>query len=177
MRIFIAINFISAIKDEISQLIDLLENQNYHGYRTAHDNLHMTLHYLGETKINIIQEIINQLKELDLPSFLIRTDHFKFFDKGKSNKIMYLGIEENKDLYHLHDHIIGSLNKLGYMIDKRGYTPHITLLKHVHIENQHTIRIDVKSLTIMVDSVSVMESKKMNGKLIYSPIANIKLKK
>ena len=131
MRIFIAILFSPAIKNEISNLIETIKEKNYHGQVTAHDNLHITLHYLGETKKEKILEVIYILNAICFNSFCIKTNSLDTFRKGKKKKILYLGLQKNDLLTQLHDEVIKALNNIGYSIDKLNFTPHITLIRKV----------------------------------------------
>ncbi|MDA3931401.1 MAG: RNA 2',3'-cyclic phosphodiesterase [Tenericutes bacterium] len=177
MRIFIAILFSPAINHEIYDIIETIKEKNYHGQSTVHDNLHLTLHYIGETKQEKLSEIIKQLKEIIINSFSIQTKNIDYFGKEKKKKILYLGIENNHELKKLHNEVVKQLNNIGYMIDEETYIPHITLMRRVKVEDDAFDNFEFKSLKIAVEGISVMESKRIDNQLVYEEIEHIDLKK
>ncbi|MFP4477920.1 MAG: RNA 2',3'-cyclic phosphodiesterase [Candidatus Izemoplasmatales bacterium] len=177
MRIFIAILFSPAVKSKVSDIMEKLKEKNYHGQFTAHDNLHITLHYLGETKKEKLIEVIQQLQKIYLEPFTIQTNHLDTFGNGQRKKVLYLGLKKNKKLMDLHKIVIKQLNSIGYDIDHHSYTPHITLMKKLVIDDKAIEKIKFKAFEIEVNSISVMESKRCDGNLVYQEIKNIPLKK
>ena len=163
------------VKRKISNFIETLKEKNYHGHVTAHDNLHITLHYLGETNKNKLVKVIKELNNISVDSFIIKTNSIKAFKKNQNKKILYLSINNSQDLSLLHKEVINRLNTVGYNINVQNYTPHITLMKKVVTRNDIIEKFEFKPFEIKVNSISVMESKRIDGELVYEELKRIVL--
>jgi len=132
-RLFIAINLPEQIKEELSNLLlNLYEiNQNKSIKWVSKENLHLTLHFLGDTAEENIP-ILNQSLKPIIKKFT--TLNFKFsntinaFPSLNYPKIIFVEIEEkNNHIYQLHEKTSEALKKLNYPIDKKAFRLHLTL--------------------------------------------------
>jgi len=61
----------------------------------------------------------------------------------------------------------------GFKLDKREYKPHITIGRRVKLKDNldiDGINEDISKISFKVDSISLMESTNIAGKLIYKEI-------
>jgi len=93
-------------------------------------NYHVTLRFIGEVDEGQAADIDDALLQIRAPRFevtLATVGHFGL-------RMLWVGIERNPALQHLHEKIESALNRLGHVPEERRYTPHVTLarLKGTH---------------------------------------------
>jgi 2'-5' RNA ligase len=176
MRIFIALLFPDRIKDEIFNEVEKL-NDRFQGNYTSYDNLHLTLHYIGEVNNTKLSEITQAIKSIDFPSFSFETSRFGAFKNQDIKRLIHLKVKESHSLKLLHLRVINALKLIGVKIESENFTPHITLGRKVEIPLEAVNKMPQKSLSIEVSRISIMESKRVDGILVYEEIDYKALKK
>lgn len=175
MRVFIAVEFNDKTKDSIASIRNRISEYSIAGNYTIKDNLHLTVKFIGqieESNIQLIQDVMKDTVEsIDPFTFII--DHMgRFVRKGKS--LIWLGLADGiEELSMLHGAIDRNLSAHGYPRDKRDFTPHITLGRNVDLTlpfDRLKELVTIEPIPIYVDSLTLMESRRINGKLIYTPI-------
>lgn len=174
MRLFIAIKFKEETIDKLQKIKNLLEDQNIDGRFIRSDLFHITLHYIGPSTIEEFQALKKMIHSIDYKPFKINTGHLDYFGKKSSKKILYLSIENSPYLSDLHRQIIDKLKKIGYEMDDYTYVPHITMARKAKF-NLEDIHLRKTSFSIDVDEVHLMESKRVDGQLVYESKDHIKI--
>jgi 2'-5' RNA ligase len=182
MRLFIAVNFDSAVKKQLLELQALLRSQSTHGNFTRSENLHLTLAFLGETGVNpqekvssilnIIDKAINDVQTwaIALP-FTVSFTHTGCFTHSHK-ELWWVGADENcpglRSLKGIHGELIKRLLDAGFYVDNRSFNPHITLGREI----KHTQPISLKcsEIKVNVDRISLMNSEHIGGKLTYTEL-------
>lgn len=170
MRLFIAINFEERVKKQISNLIDELRNFSTQGKFVNEEHMHLTLEFLGEIekdKVDIIKTVLNSI---NISAFTIELSNIGYFKRREGN-IYWLGIKENKSLLELQSNIHKSLIEHGFTLEDRPYKPHITLGRKVIMNedfNPNSLTSFVNDINIKVNSVELIKSENMKGKLMYT---------
>lgn len=88
-------------------------------------NYHLTLRFIGEVDEGQAADIDDALARIRAPRFevaLASVGHFGL-------RMLWVGIERNAALEHLHNKIDTALDRLGFASEERRYTPHITLAR------------------------------------------------
>ena len=93
-------------------------------------NYHLTVRFIGEVDEGQAADIDMALLQIRAPRFpltLATVGHFGL-------RMLWIGVERNPALQHLHEKIESALNRLGFAPEERRYTPHVTLarLKGAH---------------------------------------------
>lgn len=129
LRVFVGLDLphelkeiLAKVKVEIEPLID--------GRWVTPENLHLTLKFIGQVEPEVMQIINNQLDEVKtaFKPFLVKTTSFGFFPHLKKPRIFWLGLS-NQRLAELAEAVEDSLLKIGIPKEKRGFQPHITLVR------------------------------------------------
>ncbi len=176
MRIFIALLFPDEIKDEIFDYLEETEEISESGDFTYYDNLHLTIIYIGETELEMVEKIKRKLKEIKFRSFEYKTNRLNMFKRDKSRKIVYLGIDRSYDLESLYNLVCIKLKELNLEFPTAKYTPHITLGRQVRfIDDEDINAIRTKPQVIKATRISVMESTRIKGRLTYKEIFSVPL--
>ncbi|MCX8028782.1 MAG: RNA 2',3'-cyclic phosphodiesterase [Brevinematales bacterium] len=124
-RLFIAID----IPDNIKKLFsEITQNLNTLKAKTVPiENIHLTIKFIGET--NKTNEIIECLKLVKQPNFIIFISSVGIFGNLYNPRVFWVGVERSDELKSLHQNIENKLLGLGISRDDREFSPHITLAR------------------------------------------------
>lgn len=125
-RFFLAVEIPEALKTKISQFQKTLE-QKIPAKWTARENFHLTLIFLGET--NKPKEIEESLRRIKMAHFAVEAGGLGFFPNPRYPRIFWLGIKKSPKLLELYDALKNQLQKIGFVIGKKDFSPHITLAR------------------------------------------------
>lgn len=172
MRLFIAINLTSEIKDYLMAAIQELKKEAFKGNFTHRENLHLTLVFLGELseeKTGIIEPAMNQI--IGEPFLLSLSGFGKF--KRNSGDIYWAGVDKSEALILIQKQLIGELEKAGFSLENREYAPHLTLGREVRLADPSGNiyeSLPAAKQEMTVSRISLMKSERIDGKLVYSEI-------
>lgn len=161
MRIFIAIRFTEAFKSSILDAQDGLREYGVRGNYTQPENLHLTLAFIGETER--VAEIKAAVDAVKFEPFVIRTGKLGCFN-GRS-RVLWLGIEGEDKVKTIAQQLRRNLDKCGIDYAKGKFSPHITL---VRLPSEMPLDVEVESESMTVSEISVMNSERINGRLVYT---------
>jgi 2'-5' RNA ligase len=131
LRSFIAIELPGDLQIEISQIIGRLQNKAGKSCVrwVSVENIHLTLKFLGDitsSAIADIQELIKSEATNQL-TFNVEIGGSGAFPNIKRPRIIWLGVNSPPELASLQSGIVIALSKLGYPIEERPFSPHLTL--------------------------------------------------
>lgn len=177
MRLFIAINFNEKLKSDLYSIINRLEKFSESGNFTRWENLHLTLHFIGET--SNIKAIKSAMEKVDLSAFPI---NFKGLGKFKRNvgDIYWIGAEKSPELENLHKILYDALLEKGFSLESGKFKPHLTLGRKVRLKenfNKPEFEKTFPQMVYNVTRISLMKSERINGKLTYTEIYGKNLNK
>jgi RNA 2',3'-cyclic 3'-phosphodiesterase len=176
MRLFIAVNFDNAVKEQLLETQERLRSQCTRGNFTRPENLHLTLAFLGETPeekvpslLKIIDKTINDVQTLPFELSFIHTGCFTHSHKD----LWWVGAGENcqglSRLRAIHVELIKRLLDAGFSLDKRPFNPHITLGREVkHLQK---ITLNCNEIKVRVDRLSLMKSEHIGKVLTYTELS------
>jgi|SRR5690625_2426673 len=177
MRVFLAINFEESVKQQFTEVINLLRLQVTEGRFVAKDNLHLTLEFLGDVENDRLKIITDIMDSVDAERFVLSLTEMSHF-KTRRGKICWLGMEKNQNLLDLQHHLHLKLAKHHFELEDRDYLPHITVGRKVKLEknaNLKEMNQQVGGINIPVSTFELMESKVVDGQLTYSTIHSKRL--
>ena len=92
-------------------------------------NLHITLKFLGETKLEIINSIIPKLKYISRKynGFEVLLKGVGIFKDFYRPKVVWFGLRNCENFEKIKNEIENSLGDLGFEVDYRKFTPHLTV--------------------------------------------------
>ncbi|HEX4194033.1 MAG TPA: RNA 2',3'-cyclic phosphodiesterase [Stellaceae bacterium] len=121
LRLFVGIDLPPELKLSLSLIATGLPGAKW----VDAGNYHLTLRFVGE-----IDE--GQAEDIDAALSQIRTSHFDVALATVGHfglRQLWVGVERNDALQHLHDKIESALSRLGFPADERRYTPHVSLAR------------------------------------------------
>lgn len=180
LRTFIGIGMNEEVKQMLFDVQQQCRQRCRKGNFTERDNFHMTLHFLGETEQEEIEDLKQAIYETAIKTkqFVMVIKQLGVFQRGERG-ILWVGVEHNKSLLYLFEGLQRSLARQGFAREKKKLSPHITLARQVEpygnfVQMQKAVTVEPKEMH--VDSMTLFESVRIGGKLIYRPLFTQQLK-
>lgn len=180
MRLFTAVIFDEETKEKVYRIEEALRSGSKRGSFTAKDNLHLTVNFIGETKrLEEVKQAMNQAAQrIHKNGFMLMIKGFGRF-KRREGDIYWIGVEKVDTLLQLQKQLVEELKNAGFFeIDDNEYTPHLTIGRRVLVNDDFNTRefeAEIKPIYMKVDRISLMKSERLEGKLVYTEIYNVKL--
>ena len=130
MRLFIAINFSDATRARLIALRDELRNKSARGKFSAPENLHLTLVFLGECNFEQAARAKAAMEAVSPEPFAVTIDRVGRFSRDGGD-VWWAGVRESEPLLNLHRGLTDKLTDAGFDLEKRKYSPHVTLGREV----------------------------------------------
>lgn len=135
MRLFVALEIPAAVRENLATLmkkLSALEKQSS-GKKARWvrpENLHVTLKFIGETAPHKLDEIVTALLAVQSgqPAEL-QFRGWGFFPDEKRPRVLWAGIDASPNLAAIAGDIEQQLEPLGFPLEKRAFTPHLTLAR------------------------------------------------
>jgi len=170
MRLFIAINFTEDLKDALADAASELKAAARRGRTTRWENFHLTLVFIGET--DRVDDILDVMEEAACEPVRVSLSEAGVF-KGRGGDLHWIGVENTPELKKLANSLADGLRSDGFDIEKRRFTPHITIGREIVLASEPNILVRRASMT--ADHMSLMRSDRIDGRLVYTEIASVVL--
>jgi RNA 2',3'-cyclic 3'-phosphodiesterase len=121
LRLFVGIELPPELKLSLSLMASGLPGAKW----VDAGNYHLTLRFVGEIDEGRAEDVDTALSHIHGPRFdvtLATVGHFGL-------RQLWVGVERNDALQHLHDKIESALSRLGFPAEERRYTPHVSLAR------------------------------------------------
>ena len=158
MRLFIAIQFSPTLRESLLDAAGQLRSQCLEGRFTTPENLHLTLAFIGEVPSDKpARRALETLSFSPFPLSLEGSGHFR--------ELWWVGLHRSRELDKLARDVRQALKQQGITIDEKPFRPHITLARQTRWETP--IHLEIAPASMTVEAISLMESRRINGKLTY----------
>lgn len=176
MRLFIAVNFTDEVQYGLARIISELKKDAVSGNFTTKEHRHLTLIFLGEVPQNKVKQIT---QVMDLVASRKETEPFdmtleglgKFGDAPEF--LYWVGVRKNERLTRLQRDLSEELKALGFVLENRAFSPHITLGRRCMMKpdfNEKDFAPNIPELTMLVTKIHLMKSETNNGILEHKEI-------
>ena len=180
MRLFIAVCFSNGVKSRLLQIRDRIKTQAARGNFSRPENLHLTLVFFGETPEDRVPVICSSIeKALSHPpihEFTLDFCHTGCF-RHSNKELWWTGADKTDPghaiLIDLRRRLAAELASEGIAFDNRPFNVHITLAREV--KHSSPIILPEEKINVPVKRISLMESRHINGSLVYTEIAGYDL--
>ena len=176
MRVFFAFELNNEDKEYIHIIQNKMKATVNSGNFTEKNNFHITLRFIGEIneeKIGSLLEVLDDIAANAKP-LVFNLNKIGMFDK-KGKKTIWMGSESNEVLNDIYIDIEKLITDKNFDKEDKVFLPHITLVRSARIKDCKDIELIDIHKEIKISSISLMESKRVEGVLRYIPIANRKL--
>lgn len=125
MRLFVALDLPWDVKQDLGDLSCNLPGARW----VPEENFHLTLRFIGEANRLQAEEIDHALNALNGRGFAFSLSGVGWFEKNGRVNTLYAGVERNEALLKLQAKIETALHRVGLSLDRRRFTPHVTLAR------------------------------------------------
>jgi len=162
MRLFIAIQLSSAMKDALDAAQSDMYACGVRGSFTPEKNLHLTLAFIGEYGEPEI--VLEALSALRFDPFCLALDGCGCF-----GDLWWAGIRESPALVQIVRQVRRTLAENDIPFDRKRFSPHITLVRRA-IKAQP---VEIRAAGMTVDHLSLMRSDRGKRGMLYTEIGRI----
>ena len=130
MRLFIAIEIPQSVRSTFASLLKDFSAIAPQVKWVRAENLHVTLKFLGETqsaKLGPLQNALSAVRSADPVNLEFRG--LGFFPHEKRPRVFWAGMEASANLKALAGEIDLAAHSLGFPLEERPFTPHLTLAR------------------------------------------------
>jgi RNA 2',3'-cyclic 3'-phosphodiesterase len=130
MRLFVAIEISSDVRDAIAAFIQECRLAVPHAKWMRPESIHITLKFLGETepgKLDAVKSTLATIRSERPVTLDFRG--LGFFPNEKRPRVFWIGTESSPNLRTLAADIDRALHNLGLPPEDRPFTPHLTLAR------------------------------------------------
>ena len=183
IRAFVAVELEQEITDELARVISALDRR---GVRTVRpEDVHLTLKFLGdvqESNIPAIASAISQVVEPNRP-FTVQVGRFGAYPDDSAPRVLWVGVDGAAVLLSMRADIEESLSSLGIPMDRRRWSPHLTLARIRDGTKKADRRrvweelsgLDPVSQTMTVSAVSLIRSRLTPDGAVYRTLHTVDL--
>ncbi|WP_374054661.1 RNA 2',3'-cyclic phosphodiesterase [Rossellomorea sp. FM04394] len=122
---FFALSLSQETKRHIQKWTQPMKDENFFKNWVHPQDYHLTLAFLGSA--DELQPVIHKVEALECSAFPLTLDHFGIFGKSDSPRILWMGIQPSEALQRVRDRVYDSCEEAGFQLDKRPFSPHITV--------------------------------------------------
>lgn len=155
---------------------------------TPRENVHLTLLFLGDTPVEIVERITDQIREAaaNTSPFTLRLGEVGAFPSFHSPKILWVGLAgEVRKLVQLQGRIEGEMREIGFEPEHRPFRPHITVGRTVRdLTRQYEgdvgfswrrSELPKQRAEIPVQEVELLKSTLRTDGAVYESLARVRL--
>ncbi len=182
MRLFIAIDLHSELREKITNLIQKLKATGADVKWVEPENLHITLKFLGdveEERIDEIREIVRSSLS-NQKAFDIEIDGMGFFENEKYLRVIWIGLSKGKErVMELMDILNRALNHIRH--ERLKSAAHITIGRVRSGKNKQALLDAIKKLSTLdigsqiVKEIAIKQSQLTKQGPVYRDVEILKL--
>ncbi|WP_332633816.1 RNA 2',3'-cyclic phosphodiesterase [Halalkalibacter flavus] len=134
---FLAVPLPSTLKRKI---VESISRKDFPFKRWVHEkDLHLTLVFLGSCTQEQLKQIEKKCQPLvtNWEAFTLELSTYGTFGSKKKPRIFWIGVKEEAKLYQLQRDVSRLCEESGFALDKKSFSPHITLARQWAIDNDY----------------------------------------
>lgn len=179
LRLFTGIRIPTSLHDRLEAMQSGVPGAKW----VAPENFHITLNFIGDVEENRLEDLHDILAEIGGTPFPVTLSGTGSFG-SKAPKVLWAGLEPSPDLEALQKKIVRRLDRGGFPIDARKYSPHVTLayMRGDQRPNGERLRSWLEATApflaapFEVSEFSLIESRLGRGGSHYTDLASYALK-
>lgn len=188
IRAFIAIELTSEVKTGLNQLQTKLKHiEHIYVKWVAPEGIHLTLKFLGNISLEKVSKITQVIERavIGVTPFSIAIKDVGGFPNLKQPRVIWVGIGGDiKKIMGLQQRIDDGLIPLGFLKEKRAFTPHLTLARLREGASSQDRRAFGEKIfrevpqiyyEMNVEGINLMKSQLLPTGAVYSRLSEVKL--
>ena len=124
-RLFLALD----LPDEVDMDIQMMSGGIPGARWQKPEQLHLTLHFLGEVDGGVMRRLIAALGQLEAPAFELGLRGAGVFPPRGQPRVIWLGVDPPEPVRVLHQRSARILDELGLERERRKFSPHVTVAR------------------------------------------------
>ena len=178
MRIFLSIPVPNVVKNIKQMLRSTCENERVEIRWVKHNNLHLTVQFLGsvsEEKVTKIRKGVENIVSSENP-FTLTVSETGCFPNTSKPSVLYLGVGGNIEaLKALVLKINDKMSQIGFKKDSELFIPHITVAKINYPQKFNPdlsmfLNSTYDEVEFSVDKIQLLESKTLKEGAVYKTL-------
>lgn len=153
MRIFIALIFEDSAIAELIKLQDNLKDK-YVGNYTKQENLHMTLAFLGDVDVTMVESLKTIVQNSFLDVKTLMANRVNMFQRN----IAVVSFALCQELMLYQAVLVNNLKKKKFKLDNHPFVPHITIAREVNTKQNLNLAyeraLDIKGIALMASTLT-----------------------
>jgi 2'-5' RNA ligase len=129
MRIFIALDIDDAIRTRLEHFLAGVRGFARDARWVRPESMHVTLKFVGEKPVEVVEEIKQALGSIRAPAFQISFRGFGFFPSARAARVFWVGIEAGPELGELARAVDEASASVGVPREEHAFSPHLTLAR------------------------------------------------
>ncbi len=170
VRLFFALWPDHSVRREIVSNIEYQEIDFNHCRLVNSDNLHMTLHFIGNTSLHEMACLDRQASTVSAEPFSLTIDYSGYFKKPKV--LWFASQRAPQALYDLHRALGLEISQCAFEPEQRRFSPHITVARKISTEPPAAL---LKPITWKVDRFVLINSISIPGGVRYQIVKSYPL--
>ena len=158
---FIGIELDSSAKEKVAEIKQPWADDFSFKQWTHKEDVHITLAFLGAVEDHSIEQYQTLLNETvsDLSRTEVEINQINYFGRPDSPRILWIGPDEEdkKNLQPIYNTVQQIVERAGGQIEKRPYSPHITLAKKWQGNHAFQLPQEMDSFRLSVASVCLFK--------------------
>jgi 2'-5' RNA ligase len=165
VRIFFALWPDEEVRRKIVELLPHFDLDPTQSRFLKSSNIHMTLHFIGNSSHEQIECLRRQAKAVAGNAFVVDLDCQGYFSKPK---VLWIGCNHApRALPDLQARLGQQLSSCGFIPERRPFNPHVTIARKLPLAPQ---QIEFEPISWKVDRFVLVESKSIPGGVQYQVI-------
>ena len=178
MRIFLSIPVPNVVKNIKQMLISTCENERVEIRWVKHNNLHLTVQFLGLASDEKVTKIRKEVENIvsSINPFVLAVSETGCFPNTSKPSVLYLGVGGNIEaLKDLVVKINDKMSQIGFKKDSELFIPHITLAKINYPQKFNPdlsifLNSTYDEVEFLVDKIQLLESKTLPEGVVYKTL-------
>ena len=178
MRIFLSIPVPDAVKNIKQMLTSTCENERVEIRWVKHNNLHLTVEFLGLASDEKVTQIGKEVKNLvsSINPFSLTISETGCFPNTSKPSVLYLGIRGNIEaLKALAVKINDKMSQIGFKKDSELFIPHITVAKINYPQKfspdlSKFLNSTYDEVEFLVDKIHLLETKTLSEGVVHKTL-------
>lgn len=177
-RLFIAIG----LPEELRRRLGRLLPQPPAGVKPVRpEQLHLTLHFLGDIDEGAAAELAAALPEIRQPAFTIDLAGGGCFPSPRRPNVLWVGVKPSEPLHALRESVADVLGECGRPVESRSFTPHVTIARVSRrlpagwLEAFLANAARFSAEAVPVRAVTLYASERMNHGAVHEPLGQYPL--
>ncbi|PUA31516.1 MAG: 2'-5' RNA ligase [Candidatus Terraquivivens tikiterensis] len=151
IRCFIAVEVSEpSIVEKVSAVQSRLESTGADIKLVEHDNLHLTLWFLGEIAEPRLRQVMEAMRKVRFNKFSINLRGIGYFPGGGRINVIWIGVEDpSGSLKSIHSQLVRLLEPIGFKPEDREFTPHLTICRVKSVRDKSRLVSTIKDVESM----------------------------